>query len=119
MTCVSRNDEIAVPDVVGMEEHAARTLIAGTGLCLTYGERRPLVSGTVIRQRPDPGTTVHRGTAVEVWVKDVLERYDFGPGTLPTWPHTSGPSGPTSGVREPRRPAPASGADEVQLVESE
>ena len=68
-----------VPDIVGMEVHAARRLVVAVDLFLEHpdADGRPLASGVVVRQEPSPGTVVERFTPIKVWVRDEFPEPDF------------------------------------------
>jgi eukaryotic-like serine/threonine-protein kinase len=75
---VSRGEEqVAVPDVRGETEEEARRILDQNDLEANVVAREPSdePEGTVIRQSPDPGTRVEKGTAVNLVVS-------AGPGTV-------------------------------------
>ena len=96
-------EQVAVPLVVGMEVHSARSLARSNSLYLERSnpDDRPLASGVIVSQEPKPGTVVEPFTAIRAEVRD--DRDDP--------PHLYGPDdsggSPPSGVREPRRPGPS------------
>ena len=114
---VSLDDELVVPDVVGMEVHAARSLARDIGLFLEYSDADgpPLASGVIIRQHPVAGEFVRRFTPVKAWVRNAMD--DPGFGTRPDEP--GGDGRPPGGVREPRRPLPGSDDSNNELLERE
>lgn len=67
---VSRGGAVVVPRVVGIDSGVARTRLAQQGLELTIAEERfsSLPEGTVIEQRPAPGTEIQNGETVTVVV---------------------------------------------------
>lgn len=125
--------EIVVPDLVGMKVKWAR---ATAQEALLFLEREdpdgpPLVSGVVYRQDPPAGAVVVPFSRIVAWVTDEAGDDDdpgdwdpgggggpggWGPddGGSEGWdPGGGGPGGggpPPSGDREPRSPAPLSGA---------
>jgi hypothetical protein len=108
---------LVVPDVVGIEVHAARSLARDIGLFLEYSDADgpPLASGVIIRQHPVAGELVRRFTPVKAWVRNAMD--DPGFGTRPDEP--GGDGRPPGGVREPRRPLPGSDESNNELLERE
>lgn len=71
-TIVAAPDTISVPDLTGMQEGAARTILLGNGLTVGPVEFRASGSeaGTVLATIPVFGTAVARGTAVTLVLSD-------------------------------------------------
>jgi hypothetical protein len=94
--------QVAVPLVVGMEVHSARSLALLNSLYLegSNPDDRPLASGVIVSQEPHAGTVVEPFSAIraQVWG----DREDPPP---LYGPDDSG-GAPPGGVREPRRPGP-------------
>jgi hypothetical protein len=65
-------DSISVPDLIGVEEGAARTVLTGAGLMVGTVEFRPSASptGTVLATIPVFGAAVARGGAVALVLSD-------------------------------------------------
>ena len=69
------DDDQVVPDVIGMEVHASRSLLKEIGLFLEYSDADgpPLASGVIIRQYPAAGEPVQRFSPIKAWVKDAMD----------------------------------------------
>ncbi|MES2523699.1 MAG: PASTA domain-containing protein [Gemmatimonadota bacterium] len=83
-TIVAAPDTVSVPDLIGVEEGAARTIILGNGLTVGPVEFRASATpaGTVIATIPVFGTAVDRGTAVSLVLSDGRPPVDTLPVTL-------------------------------------
>jgi hypothetical protein len=76
---------VIVPDVVGLSEDAARTMLEEVGLTISVATEpsNEVASGIVAAQEPSPGVAVDAGTAVTI-------RVSQGPGTQCVQATTSG-----------------------------
>ncbi|MCR9066141.1 MAG: PASTA domain-containing protein [Cytophagales bacterium] len=65
------NTSVSVPDLVGMTYEEADILVAGSSLSMgniLYDEGSGAPSGTVVRQRPESGTSLKIGDEVNIWL---------------------------------------------------
>ncbi|MBJ6142195.1 PASTA domain-containing protein [Hymenobacter sp. BT559] len=68
------NQDFAAPTLVNMPEDEARTLLAGQGLQMGEAFKQAATDGqtpgTVVRQRPLPGTPIRMGQLVDLWIAE-------------------------------------------------
>lgn len=65
------NTSVTVPDLVGMSYDEADITITGSSLnvgSILYDNSSEYASGTVIRQRPEAGSTLRIGETVSIWL---------------------------------------------------
>ena len=119
----SGEEQVTVPDLVGLEEAEARGVVNGLGLELGEVERETVDAsstrvGTVLSQQPSPGREVDSGTLVELVVAEAPdeETEDDGAETAPSGGSNGGSgmgAGSGSGREPEAEPEPEPEAEEA------
>lgn len=79
LVTASARAEVAIPDVVGLDESVARVRLAQAGLEMRVGERSFDASdpGTVLDQSPAGGATASRGDFITLVVSEGTEEFEM------------------------------------------
>ena len=70
------NQQLEIPNIIGMERDDAEVVIVGSGLkvgTVIYENSDEILPGTIIRQTPPAGGSIRIGETIDIWVSGLEE----------------------------------------------